>query len=170
MKLNSSTGKDLTKTLLLLQSGVEWVRQNCLIEGSFLPFPSSSASAPLRGEQPSQPRVCLSTLMSEWLSRKTYEGRRTQYRRCLRVDARGECEPQQTRSVLEPAGVGWQFSDNFIKVIYLTSLQVSTVRDSSISTIWPAVGDAEARTGVEEVEAGEPAGGRAVRDPQSRTP
>ena len=71
---------------------------------------------------------------------------------------------------MEHAGVGWQFSDNLIKVIYLTSLQVSTVRDSSISTIWPAVGDAEARTGVEEVEAGEPAGGRAVRDPQSRTP
>ena len=69
---------------------------------------------------------------------------------------------------MEPAGVGWQFSDNFIKVIYLTSLQVSTVRDSSISTIWPAVG--EVRTEVEEVEGGEPAGGRAVRDPQSRTP
>ena len=55
-----------------------------------------------------------------------------------------------------------------LKVIYLTSLQVSTVRDSSISTIWPAVG--EVRTEVEEVEAGEPAGGIAVRDPQSRTP
>ena len=51
---------------------------------------------------------------------------------------------------MEPAGGGWQFSDNLIKVIYLTSLQVSTVRDSSISTIWPAVGDAALNMAMDE--------------------